>query len=306
MKTTCANMVTIDERRVVVQPLSKFWHLKKVETVDMLRLDLIHPVVSGNKWFKLRLNMKHALEQKYKTIVTFGGGYSNHLVATAYAAKHFGLASVGIVRGRYDVLTPTLRDCQAYGMELIFITQDDYKNKHQPGWAEELVRHFDETLIIPEGGDNEWGRAGAALLNRFISHDYTHVAVSVGSGTTLTGIRNAIPVTQQVLGFVPMKQGNYLAEHITAHIPEGQNSNWWLHDKWHFGGFGKCSSELLAFMNDFYRETNIPLDVVYTGKMMYGIKELLDSNHFSSCDRILCIHTGGLQGNASVRGHLVY
>jgi 1-aminocyclopropane-1-carboxylate deaminase len=299
-------MDIIDDRLAVIQPLHKFWYQKKVAVMDMLRLDLLHPVVSGNKWYKLRLNLKHAVEGGFKTVVTSGGGFSNHLIATAYAAKLFGLKSVGIVRGKYDPLTPTLRQCEEYGMEIIFVSQEDYKNQHEPEWAKNIVAHFDETLIIPEGGANEWGRAGAGLLSRFIKDSYTHIMVSVGTGTTLTGLRNKINEAQEILGFVPMKQGAYLKGYISDHIQPGKNKNWQLIDGYHFGGFGKWNDELLAFMNDFYRENKIPLDIVYTSKMMYGISQMLADNQFSVGDRILCIHTGGLQGNVSVKDKLIY
>jgi len=299
-------MDIIDDRLAVIQPLSKFWYEQKVARMDMLRLDLLHPVVSGNKWYKLRLNVKHAIENGFKTIVTSGGGFSNHLIATAFTANRFGVRSVGIVRGKYDVLTPTLKACVAEGMELIFVTQEDYKNSHQPEWAANIVAHFDEIMIIPEGGANEWGRTGAGLLSRFIKDDYTHVVVSVGTGTTLIGLRNKISEQQQILGFVPMKNGVYLKDNISGHLVPGKDKNWQLFDRWHFGGFGKWNNELLGFMNDFYRENNIPLDIVYTSKMMFGVREMLADNSFSSCDKLLCIHTGGLQGNVSVQGELIY
>jgi len=299
-------MGIIDERLAVIQPLSKFWYENKVAAVDILRLDLLHPVVSGNKWFKLRLNMKHAAEAGYKAIITPGGGWSNHLAATAFAAKAFGVKATGIVRGRYDVLTPTLEACRADGMELVFVSQEDYKNNHEPGWASDLVAHFDDVFMIPEGGANEWGRKGAGLISRFINDNYTHIVLAVGSGTTLTGLREALPEHQQMLGFAPMKQGAYLKEHIGRHLSAQKNVNWDLYDEWHFGGFGKWNKELLAFMNGFYTTNHIPLDIVYTSKMMYGLRELLMANHFSSHERILCIHSGGLQGNASVKAELCY
>jgi len=306
MKTIYGSMDIIDERLAVIQPLNKFWYKNKVAALDMLRLDLLHPVISGNKWFKLRLNIAHAVDHGFRTIVTPGGGYSNHLIATAYAAKRFGIKCVGVVRGKYDVLTPTLKACKDAGMELLFTTQEDYRNRHEPDWAKHIVSHFDEIFMIPEGGANEWGRAGAGLLSRFIDHSYTHIAVSVGTGTTLIGLRNKIGEEQQLLGFVPMKKGTYLEGYIGGHVAEGKNKNWRLFDDWHLGGFGKWNDELLVFMNDFYRENNIPLDIVYTSKMIYGISDLLTNNFFSSCDRILCIHTGGLQGNSSVEGSLCY
>ncbi len=299
-------MDIIDERRAVIQPLNKFWYNNKVAALDMLRLDLIHPVVSGNKWFKLRLNVAYAMDHGFKTIVTSGGGYSNHLIATAFTAKKFGIRAVGIVRGKYNVLTPTLEACRAEGMELIFVTKEDYNNKHEPKWIKNIVAHFDEIFMIPEGGANEWGRAGAGLLDRFIKDDYSHIAVAVGSGTTLIGIRNKINDQQQILGFAPMKKGAYLKAYISDHIIPVKNKNWQLFDEWHFGGFGKWNNNLLNFMNDFYREHKIPLDVVYTSKMMYGMSEMLANNSFSSCDRILCIHSGGLQGNVSVKDELCF
>jgi len=272
----------------------------------MLRLDLVHPIVSGNKWYKLRLNMKHAIERGFKTIVTFGGGYSNHLIATAFAAKKFGFPSVGIVRGKYDVLTPTLQACKDEGMELIFVSQDDYNNKDEPKWARKLAVHFDELFIIPEGGANEWGRAGAGLINRFVDTSYTHIILAAGTGTTLTGLRNKLDNKQQILGFVPMKQGGYIAGHIDEHLLPDKNKNWRLFDEWHFGGFGKWNAELLMFMNGFYTTNNIPLDMVYTGKMMYGLQQMLIADYFDKEDRILCIHSGGLQGNVTVKDQLVY
>ncbi len=299
-------MGIIDETRVVIQPVSKFWHGGKVAGMDMLRLDLLHPVISGNKWYKLRLNIAYAQDHGFKTIVTFGGGYSNHLSATAFAAKHFGLRSVGIVRGRHDVLTATLQQCRNDGMELVFVTREDYSNKHQPGWAEQLVAHFDEIYIIPEGGANERGRTGAGLITRFINDSYTHILLSVGTGTTLAGIRNKLGTTQKILGFVPMKESAEQLHAIASHLLPDRQANWELLTDTRFGGFGKWNDELLHFMNSFYRETSIPLDIVYTSKMMRQVQEMLANNYFSTCDKVLCIHTGGLQGNASVSGQLIY
>ncbi|GAA4466789.1 pyridoxal-phosphate dependent enzyme [Nemorincola caseinilytica] len=299
-------MAIMDERRAVIQPLNKVWYKGKVAALDMLRLDLLHPVVSGNKWYKLRLNLGWARDHERKTIVTFGGAFSNHLVATAFAAKEFGLKSVGIVRGRQEQLTPTLQECREYGMELIFVTREDYTNRHQPEWAEQMVQHFDEIYIVPEGGANELGRAGAGLLTRFVDKSYSHVALAVGTGTTMAGLRSKLDATQHILGFVPMKQTEEQRHYVAAHTPANMAQTWDLIADTAFGGFGKWNEELLRFMNEFYAENQVPLDVVYTGKMMYRLRGLMDDNHFSSCDRILCIHSGGLQGNVSVQEQLVY
>ncbi len=299
-------MDTIDDRRAVIQPLSKFWYQNKVAAMDMLRLDLLHPVVSGNKWYKLRLNVDFAKEKGFTTILTFGGGFSNHLVATAYTAKLFGLKAIGIVRGKYAQLTPTLLDCQAYGMELIFVTKEDYKNKEEPEWQETLVNNFDQTYIIPEGGANQKGIEGAGLIRWKISNTYSHIITAVGSGTTMIGLRNKLPEIQTVFGFAPFKEGVYLKETISRQLDPGKNQNWDLFDQWHFGGFGKWDNTLLRFMNEFYDMNKIPLDIVYTSKMMFGMQEMLLDNFFTVGDKILCIHSGGVQGNVSVRDKLIF
>lgn len=301
-------MVTIDEQAVAIQQLNSDWYHQKVSALDILRLDLIHPVISGNKWYKLKHNLMHAIHEGYKSILTFGGAHSNHLIATAAAAKQYGIAAKGIVRGEYhkENYSATLAACEDEGMELIFINKEEYSHKHEPTWLQKLEAQFDDTFIIPEGGANEWGREGAEEIAAFIPPAYTHVCVSVGTGTTFKGLRNGLADEQQLLGFVPMKQGVYLKEEIEGHIHPAKNKNWQLFDKWHFGGFGKWNDELLAFMNDCYNTNNLPLDIVYTSKMMYGVHEMITENYFPVSARILCIHTGGLQGNASVQERLSY
>ncbi len=299
-------MGIIDERRAVIQPLNKVWYKGKVSAIDMLRLDMLHPVISGNKWYKLRLNLAWAQDHGRQTVVTFGGAWSNHLVATAFAARQFGIKSVGIVRGVQESLTQTLKDCREYGMELIFVSREDYALRHQPEWAEDMVRHFDEIYIIPEGGANERGRMGAGLIKRFITDSYTHVIQAVGTGTTMAGLRNALPVAQYMMGVVPMKHAGEQSHYISAHTDADMAGSWEMLAEPLGGGFGKWNDTLTGFMNEFYTDNQIPLDVVYTSKMMYKVKALLDDNHFSSCDRILCIHSGGLQGNVSVKDKLVY
>jgi len=297
----------MDESKVIIQPLNKHWYANKVATVDVLRLDLIDPVISGNKWYKLKYNLQYAKEQDYKSILTFGGAYSNHLIAAAAAAQQYGIPAIGVVRGNDGTgLTDTLKSCITYGMQLHFISREEYAGKDDVEWLKQLSLQFDGPLIIPEGGANEQGRLSAGDIAAFISPGYTHVLMSAGTGTTFIGLRNALPASQQLSGFVPMKGGAYLKDEIISHLLDEQNVNWQLFDQWHFGGFGKWNDELVSFMNDFYNVNNIPLDIVYTGKMMYGIRELLAGDFFPLSARILCIHSGGLQGNASVSDRLVY
>lgn len=300
-------MDTIDESKAVIQPLSAAWVHNDSITIDMLRLDLIHPVISGNKWYKLKHNLNAAREQGYNTILTFGGAYSNHLIATAAAAKQFGVTAIGIVRGSDNAeLTETLRQCAILGMQLHFVSREEYKRKNDTEWLSELYEKFNKPFIIPEGGANEWGRLGAEDIAATIPAGYTHICVSAGTGTTFVGLRNALPVDVNIIAFVPMKEGQYIEEDIEDHIHRGKDGNWWLFDNWHFGGFGKTTKELIDFMNDFYQSNSIPLDIVYTGKMMYGVRELIKTGFFPQGSKVLCIHTGGLQGNSSAKDQLTY
>jgi 1-aminocyclopropane-1-carboxylate deaminase len=298
--------MAITEEHAFIEPLNPIWYQPYAQKVDMLRLDMLHPVISGNKWFKLKHNLRFAIEKGYDTILTFGGAYSNHLVATAAAAKEYGLKSIGIVRGIYarDEYTATLRDCAVGGMKLVFVSREDYNKKEDALWLENLSKQYDDPYIIPEGGANERGREGAEEIADFVLSQYTHICVSVGTGTTLAGIRNALPIKQIVLGFAPMNDGKYLEKEIAPHIKG--NKSFVVFDRWSFGGFGKWNDKLLAFMNNFYQLNQIPLDFVYTAKMMYGVEQLLKENYFSHMGKVLCIHTGGLQGNSSINDLLEY
>jgi 1-aminocyclopropane-1-carboxylate deaminase len=297
-------MDIIDESKIVIQELSPAWVGEDI-SIDMLRLDLIHPVVSGNKWYKLRKYLDHVIALKYKAILTFGGAYSNHLSATAGAAKLYGFSSIGIVRGDGQI-TETLQQCREMGMDLYFISREDYKKKDDPDFLQQLSEQFDHPYIIPEGGASDLGRIGAQRIEWEMYHGHTHICVSVGTGTTFIGLRNALAPEIQLLGFAPMKQGAYLEEEIKPHLKEGRDTNWELFDQWHFGGFGKSNDELIGFMNDFYRINNIPLDVVYTSKMMFGVKQMAAAGYFPEGAKVLCVHTGGLQGNVSVKDRLIY
>jgi 1-aminocyclopropane-1-carboxylate deaminase len=292
--------------RPIIQPLEPEWYQPYVQAVDMLRLDLLHPIISGNKWYKLKYNIQHAVAAGYKSILTFGGGFSNHLIAAAAAAKEYNLSAIGIIRGHYPQLTPTLAACQELGMQLIFVPKAAYERKTEESYLQELSIQYDHPFIIPEGGANEYGRKGIEEIAALIPASYTHICVSVGTGTTLAGLRNALPISQHISGFAPMKNGNYLKSEMAAHLSPAQNNNWQLYDAWHFGGFGKYNEELISFMNSFNETNQVPLDMVYTAKMMYGVKELLQSGRFPANAALLCIHTGGLQGNASIQDRLLY
>ncbi|MBW7912313.1 MAG: pyridoxal-phosphate dependent enzyme [Taibaiella sp.] len=298
-------MDIIPEQQPYIQEINADWYEGKVTEVSMLRLDAVHHQVSGNKWYKLKYNVEYCRSHGIGTILTFGGAYSNHLAATAAMANISGLKSIGVIKGTYaeKELTPTLRFCRDNGMELVFVTHEDYARKYDEDWLRYLSARFNYPMIIPEGGANEYGRKGAREIAELIPERFTHVAVSVGTGTTLTGIVDNVGGDVRVLGFAPMKGGKYLQNEISKYVPA---MNFTIYDDWHFGGFGKHTAELVVFMNQFYLENNIPLDMVYTAKMMYGLQTRILAGGYEKASKILCLHTGGLQGNVSIKDKLIY
>ncbi len=288
-----------------IQHLNKTWYNNRVSAIDMLRLDMVHPIVSGNKWYKLKHNIAYAKAHQFSSVLTFGGAYSNHLIATAAAAHYYGITAIGIVRG-YNTNTETLKACQSYGMQLVPISYEEYNLKAEPDYLQQLSITYNAPFIIPEGGANEQGRLGCEEIAQYIPAGYTHVCLSLGTGTTFIGLRNALNADISLLGYVPMKGGKYLQEEVAKYLYLENNTHWQLFDDWHNGGFGKWTEEQLSFMNTFNEMNNIPLDLVYTAKMMMGLEEQLHNGFFDTNARILCIHTGGLQGNVSVADKLHY
>ncbi|MBL7712131.1 MAG: pyridoxal-phosphate dependent enzyme [Chitinophagaceae bacterium] len=285
-----------DASRIRVDSLPGFGDDNSID-VNMLRLDRMHPFISGNKWFKLCYNIEDAIRSGKQSILSFGGAYSNHLIALAAAAYARGLSSIGLVRGEEAVHNSVLAQCQAYGMQLHYLSRAHYAAKEDAGFLAELEQHFPEALIVPEGGANEAGERGAAEIAGYIDRPFSHVALSVGTGTSFIGLRRALPDVQQLLGFAPMKGGAYLAGTIKAKLQGLPENNWQVYDRFHFGGFGKISAEVSTFMARFYEQYGVELDRVYTAKMMLGIRQLINEGAFPEGAQILCIHTGGLTGN---------
>jgi 1-aminocyclopropane-1-carboxylate deaminase len=275
---------------------------KKRIDISVLRLDKIHAVISGNKWFKLKYYIKEAKERQKKNIITFGGAYSNHIVAMAAACKLNGLVSAGIIRGEEpSVCSPTLMQAKEYGMQLYFISREDYNEKKVP---EELQN--EEYYFIPEGGYGKKGAEGAAGILNYTKKDFTHCCCAVGTGTMMAGLIKVIIPGQKVIGISVMKNNPQLEENVQALINKEQKEWQIIHD-YHFGGYAKHKPALINFMNEFYRQTNIPSDFVYTGKLFYAINELVKNDFFPSGSKLLLIHSGGLQGNASLdNGTLIF
>lgn len=271
-------------------------------TVAVLRLDQLHPDIPGNKWFKLRYYLQEAIAGQKKNIITFGGAWSNHIIATAAACRMHGLQSTGIIRGEEpSQFSTTLLQAKEWGMQLVFLSRSDYSNKYIPP-----ALLTPDSYIIPEGGYGGQGAEGAARIADHCPEGFTHYCCAVGTGTTMAGLINATTNLQKVIGISVMKNNTGLEKMTGALVKPGKD-NWQLIHDYHFGGYARYSPELLTFMNDFYTRTGIPSDFVYTGKLFYAVTNLVQHNFFAAGSRLLLIHSGGLQGNNSLRkGMLIF
>lgn len=266
----------------------------------MLRLDELHPVVSGNKLFKLQYFLQEAKNSKHKTIITFGGAYSNHLAAAAFACKEEGLVCIGFVRGEAAPrLSPTLLFCRENGMQLEFISRSAYNNIDVEFQKSLLNRYGDHTLI-PEGGFSITGAQGAEnIMQHFNGKNYSHICCPVGTGTTVAGLINGNKDNAEIIGFSALKNLDDMEDRLKQ-LNADESNFYKLIPDYHFGGFAKQTPALIKFMNNFFQDNKIPLDFVYTAKMMFGVCDLVEKNYFAPGSNILCIHTGGLQGNNSL------
>lgn len=260
------------------------------------RDDLLHPVISGNKWRKLKYNLDEALSLGADTIISMGGTYSNHLHALAYTGKILGLKTIGIIRGeRPTPLTPTLLDMQNWGMELRFISRSDYRHYRNYKHWHDLPGLKPYQYWLPEGGANKLAIQGVAELVDEIDIPYDTLCVACGTGTTLAGLINAVSGKITVLGFAALKNAGFLQSDVQS-LLSGEFHDFEIFQDYHFGGFAKLNPTLASFMAQFGQKTLIPLEPVYTGKMLYGLYDLIAKGYFKSGQRIVAVHTGGLQG----------
>ena len=265
-------------------------------SVTIKRDDLLHPVVSGNKFRKLKYNLLQAKCENKKTLLTFGGAFSNHIAAVAYAAQENGFQSIGIIRGdelRDEIENnPTLQFAQECGMQFEFVSREVYRLKKETSFLTSIQKHFGDFYLVPEGGTNPQAVKGCEEILTPEDSKFDYICCAVGTGGTISGIINSTLPHQKVMGF-PALKGDFLQDEIRIFV---KNENWELNTKYHFGGYGKVNEELIHFINQFYQDTKIPLDPVYTGKMVYGVFDLIQKNYFPAHSNILLIHTGGLQG----------
>ena len=264
----------------------------------VLRLDELHPIVSGNKWFKLKYYLQQAQEENADTIASFGGPYSNHLVALAFAAKKYNLQSVGYVRSNEDEpITPTLLEAKQYGMHLKFLGRNNFQLLKT-----ELLENnvTSNTYFVDEGGYGTLGAKGAAtILSNEKNNSYGHIICAVGTGTMMAGLINAAKPHQHVIGIPVLKNEATIRNEITQLITNKETPFTLLHD-FHLGGYAKTNQAQFDFMNLLWATEKIPTDMVYTSKLFMAVKSLLANNYFSPTAKILMIHSGGLQGNRSL------
>lgn len=270
----------------------------------VLRTDLNHPDISGNKLFKLKYNLKEATEKNFDTLLTFGGAFSNHIAATAAAGKEYGFKTIGIIRG--DVLlplNPTLEFARGCGMLLHHVSRTLYKDKAA---LYNYVNQFfleENFCVIPEGGANTLGVKGCKEIPDHITRDFDIVCCACGTGTTLAGIIQALKDGQSAIGFQVLKAEGYIKNEVLKWLEQDivdifDSRMWNIVEDYHFGGYARIKPELLDFVDDFKKTHSVQLDYVYTGKMMFGIYDLMKKGFFKNGQRIVAIHTGGLQGNS--------
>ena len=269
---------------------------KKQVTLVVKREDLLHPFISGNKYRKLKYNILEAKQRGLDTILTFGGAYSNHIAATAYAGNLYGIKTIGVIRGEELsenwMLNPTLAEAHRHGMDFRFISREAYRRKSETSFLELLDKDLGPYYLIPEGGTNVLAVKGCEEILTPQDGDFNVLCSSVGTGGTLAGIINSSLSYQRIIGF-PALKGDFLKKDIRNFTAK---ENWEINTDYHFGGYAKVSEALIEFINYFKEKTNIPTDPIYTGKLLFGILDLVKNDYFIPGTKILAIHSGGLQG----------
>lgn len=268
--------------------------------IDILRLDVIHTIVSGNKWYKLRYYVQEAINKKATEVASFGGPYSNHLVALAFAAKEANLNSIGYVRSnKGEPITPTLQEALNYGMDLIFLGRGTFQEKKALLLSTQNKDEGNKIYYIDEGGYGILGARGAATIMGGATFNYDYIVCAVGTGTMIAGIINASNPNQKIIGIPVLKNEGTIYEEIN-HLLEAPNKPYTLLHTFDQGGYAKTTPTQIEFMNQLWDLAQIPTDIVYTSKMLMAVAQLVKENYFATNSKVLVIHSGGLQGNRSL------
>lgn len=306
----------ISVNRSIIQKVQFSYGEAGLFSFDVKRDDLIDPVISGNKWRKLKFNIEKAKQNKNEGILSFGGAYSNHLIATAQAAYQHGFSAIGIVRG--EELNPrsneTLRACSKLGMDLVFVSREEYRQRYDKSYLARLHNQYENFWIVPEGGANYYGAIGCQEILSDIDEPYDYIYVAMGTGTTAAGILSATTGKTRVHGISALK-GDFLHEDVKKmvwqlladeSVTEQFMERFYLNTNSHFGGYAKTEPKLFRVIRSFFEQTGIPLEPVYTGKTLFALMNDISSGRVSRNKRILFIHSGGLQGGRSFKSELPF
>ncbi len=301
-------MITLNENPPLQQIQDSLFKEKGLE-LWIKRDDLIHSEVSGNKWRKLKYNLQEARSKKQDTLLTFGGAYSNHIYATAAAASLFGFKSVGIIRGNEPkVKSDTLQFAASKGMNLIYVDSATYREKENPRTLANLHEEFGEFYYVPEGGTNLRALQGVEEIIPQLNIQYDVLCTACGTGGTLAGLVAGLGGNKTVIGFSALKGDDTLTQKVhslTLDYCKQQFSNFQISFDYHFGGYGRVNDELISFIKDFKNQHDIQLEPVYTGKMLYGIFDMVRNNSFKRGTTIIALHTGGLQGLCGYKEYFI-
>jgi 1-aminocyclopropane-1-carboxylate deaminase len=285
------------------QVLSPHWAKLQNIQISIKRDDLLHPIVSGNKWRKLKYVLLETSDNDVKHIVSFGGGYSNHLHALGYCCQQLGIRLNAIIRGDYSQnLSPMLRDLLSWGTDIQYVDRVTYQQRAEPQYLQTLTTKYPNALLIPEGGSQQQALKGVAEIIQELTHQYDYILAPVASGGTLAGLIQGTTKQIkhngcQILGMAVLKGEGYLEQLVTTLLTEDNDTrNWQINHNYHFGGYAKSNSELAQFCSDFYQQTDIKIEPVYSGKLFFALRDLVNKKYFPDGSRILALHTGGLQG----------
>ena len=296
----------VNENNIPLQKIEDDFLTKKNIALYVLREDLVHPEISGNKWRKLKYNLQEAQNKGYRQLLTFGGAFSNHIAATAAAGREFGFKTIGIIRGEEHLpLNSTMQLAQDYGMVFKFVSRVAYRAKNEDSFITNLKEGFGEFYLVPEGGSNVLAVKGCSEIVNNINVDYDVICCACGTGGTIAGIIASLDYSKKIIGFPALKGGAFLKEDIQRLLTEYgiefnckiENDNWKLITDYHFSGYAKVNQELIRFIKEFRKKHSILLDFIYTGKMVFGLYDMIKNSDQYDNQTIIIVHTGGIQGN---------
>lgn len=285
------------------EPVARQHHVRLL----LWRDDLVHPLLPGNKWRKLKYNLLEAQRQGHSTLLTFGGAFSNHIAAVATAGRLHGLRTIGVIRGEETYpLNPTLARAATDGMRLHYLDRTSYRRKQEPAFLEEILAQTGPAYVIPEGGSNALALPGCAELVTELAActSFDHLCVACGTGGTLAGLLTGLAPHQRAVGVAVLKGGSFLQDDIDALTRSGQGrvySNYEVRTEYHLGGYARFSAELMQFIAAFQKRHGVLLDPIYTGKLLYGVLDLIEQGYFAAGSMVVAVHTGGQQAWAGFR-----